>query len=546
MNFQYCFSNSDSDDDSDNNNNNVVKEYTPKDVYRLAGRKNTDKLSQALKSGNNTTNWYRDKEFGYTALHNAVENERVKCIGILIDAGVDIESRDDDGRTALNNSVHLACLGHVSTMYELLNRGADIESKDNDGRTALMKAVANDYDGCDFIDEQVACISSLLERGANIESMDNDGNTALAIAAGESSIDKCISLLLDNGANVESKNVLGNTPLLESVDQDSLTSVRILLLDGHADVESKDNEDWTALMKAASRGHLKCLTILCNMFADLNTKNNRGFNACHMAAERGETQCLQILIDRGANTNCGNINLYLPIHSAAVGGKAECIQILIPICLNIDARTTEYQTPLHLATRYGHADCIDILLINGADIEAWCVPWYNPLYIAANFGFSACVRLLLDRMCCILSKNMLERLENHECKQMILDEIQHRLRRKAFDSFIDYHIKYPLLINSIYLSCFPSGDLRPATPTIGWPRADALRNKYYFDEVLFYVHLFVANELAKKLPHKKTRSSSRRCSNIVSCLAKNNDDTSTLMTVLSDRLKMFLAPPSWT
>ena len=83
-----------------------------------------------------------------------------------------------------------------------------------------------------------------------------------------------------------------------------------------------------------------------------------------------------------------------------------------------------------------------------------------------------------------------------------------------------------------------------ASPAIGWDRAEAVRNKYYFDEVLFYVHVYVANELAKKaMPsQKRTRASSRRCSNIQAYLATNSDDTSTLMTVLSDRLKMYLKP----
>ena len=141
---------------------------------------------------------------------------------------------------------------------------------------------------------------------------------------------------------------------------------------------------------------------------------------------------------------------------------------------------------------------------------------------------------------------MIDNIQHPECKQMILDEIQDRLRRAAFDSFISHHIEYPPLIHNIYSTCYPSGDLRVASPAIGWDRAEAVRNKYYFDEVLFYVHVYVANELAKKaMPsQKRTRASSRRCSNIQAYLATNSDDASTLMTVLSDRLKMYLKPGS--
>jgi hypothetical protein len=120
---------------------------------------------------------------------------------------------------------------------------------------------------------------------------------------------------------------------------------------------------------------------------------------------------------------------------------------------------------------------------------------------------------------------------------MIIDEIQHRLRRAAFDSFISHHIEYPPFIDIIYLTCYPSGDLRVASPAIGWYRAEAVRQKYYFDEIFFHVHMHVANVLSKK-----AHGTLARYNQFQDYLAKKNDDTSTLMTVLSDRLKEYLKP----
>ena len=53
--------------------------------------------------------------------------------------------------------------------------------------------------------------------------------------------------------------------------------------------------------------------------------------------------------------------------------------------------------------------------------------------------------------------------------------------------------------DQIYSSTvLPSGDLRVATPPdpVGWSRAETIRNKHYFDEILFYAHLYVTNEQA--------------------------------------------------
>ena len=124
---------------------------------------------------------------------------------------------------------------------------------------------------------------------------------------------------------------------------------------------------------------------------------------------------------------------------------------------------------------------------------------------------------------------------------MIIGEIQHRLRRAAFDSFISHHIEYPPFIDIIYTTSYPSGDLRVAAPEVGWPRAEAVRNKCYFDEILLYVHLHVANTLSNSRSGKrKTRALFGRYSQFQDYLAKNSNHTSTLMTVLSDRLKMYL------
>ena len=96
-----------------------------------------------------------------------------------------------------------------------------------------------------------------------------------------------------------------------------------------------------------------------------------------------------------------------------------------------------------------------------------------------------------------------------------------------------HHIEYPPYINSIYSRCYPTGDLIVTAPTIGWHEAQRIRNKYYFDEVFYYLHMHVAKIC--------TQASSNTASSITQ-LATDSDATSKLMTVLVDRLKLFLKP----
>jgi ankyrin repeat protein len=76
---------------------------------------------------------------------------------------------DDEGRTAL-----MLQFNDKQTVRSLLDAGADLEAKDQKGWTALMYAVDHLYE------EKVAV---LLEAGANVNAAGRNGETALTIAA---------------------------------------------------------------------------------------------------------------------------------------------------------------------------------------------------------------------------------------------------------------------------------------------------------------------------------------------------------------------------
>ena len=112
--------------------------YTPKDVYNFARDGDVDELIIALNQGDNSSIWYR--ESGWTALHWAALSDNMNIVEILLDRGIDINSKDNNDNTAL----HLAAIkGNINIVEILLDRGIDINSKGNDGRTALHWAASN-------------------------------------------------------------------------------------------------------------------------------------------------------------------------------------------------------------------------------------------------------------------------------------------------------------------------------------------------------------------------------------------------------------------
>jgi hypothetical protein len=115
---------------------------------------------------------------------------------------------------------------------------------------------------------------------------------------------------------------------------------------------------------------------------------------------------------------------------------------------------------------------------------------------------------------------------------MILDEVTHRLKRKAFDDFINAYIEYPLYKTLVYITCYPTGNLQRSEPDIGWAGAEEVRDRYYFDEILFNLHMGVA--------HVLSNTQDTLISSSVHELARSSNRTYTLMSVMAAELRDYL------
>ena len=103
-----------------------------------------------------------------TSLQTAAFHGNTQAVQILLDAGADIEAKDNQGRTPL----HLA-LSAASTMRFLIGAGADIKAKDYKGWTPLHLAVMWNCP---------QDIRILLDAGADASSTDKQGRTPLRLA----------------------------------------------------------------------------------------------------------------------------------------------------------------------------------------------------------------------------------------------------------------------------------------------------------------------------------------------------------------------------
>jgi ankyrin repeat protein len=89
--------------------------------------------------------------YGWTALHLAIQNNDSETIKTLLKVGANFEAKKARCIGGYNTTplALAARLGHVDAAQTLLKAGADIEGKTTDGRTAL--AIAAYYGKVDAI-----------------------------------------------------------------------------------------------------------------------------------------------------------------------------------------------------------------------------------------------------------------------------------------------------------------------------------------------------------------------------------------------------------
>lgn len=153
--------------------------------------------------------------------------ESAELAKLLIEAGADVNARDNSGETALMQAVRGE---NLDTMKLLINHGADVNAQDNQGETALMKCVS--------IGEEE--IKLLIEAGADVNIKDNEGKTALIHAAirGPSFI---VQLLLENGADININDNNSKTALMYAEERGTERAIALLGTGGQEYISSLKN-----------------------------------------------------------------------------------------------------------------------------------------------------------------------------------------------------------------------------------------------------------------------------------------------------------------
>lgn len=146
-----------------------------------------------------------------------------------------------------------ACSRDIDEVCKLLVKGVDVNARDDDGKTPLHGAARNG---------RSKIVALLLENGADVNAQDKDGLTPLHNATGiiplaflrKSSFGTTTALLILGDADVNLQDNNGLAPLHYAARR-GLTDIAALLVASGAEVNMRNKDGATPLSEAVRTGH---------------------------------------------------------------------------------------------------------------------------------------------------------------------------------------------------------------------------------------------------------------------------------------------------
>jgi ankyrin repeat protein len=244
----------------------IVPPYVPEYLLRLKGNR-----SRPQHPTLNIEKYFEQDEDGYTKLHIAILHNIEPAINVLVNFAepAHLNIRNYSGQTALHLSV---LLGMSTIVRKLIDAGADINIRDNRCNTPLHLAVLNKDTNCVQIITSAIhppVYGSEVSPIANLEQWNYDGESCFYVACKLRSI-SIMGLLVKIGANVNAREGRsGYSPL-------------------HFAVETHANEV------------VKFLCEDCESIVNLDAENYGGFTAFQLGLLTSQEEVADYLVKKGA------------------------------------------------------------------------------------------------------------------------------------------------------------------------------------------------------------------------------------------------------
>lgn len=186
---------------------------------------------------------------------------------------------------SLNEAVQL---NDIVLVNALIDAGADVNEKDENGEAPLHIAVVEGY-------REIA--SLLIEKGAEVNVGNLRGLTPLHAAAWRGFRDVAL-LLIASGADVNARENRDAVTPLHTAALAGREETAALLIERGADVNAKSSKALTPLHAAAMAGDRETVALLIDSGADINARSKDGLTPQQMASAKNHKGVVELLKSR--------------------------------------------------------------------------------------------------------------------------------------------------------------------------------------------------------------------------------------------------------
>lgn len=355
-------------------------EMTPGQMFRKATKDGDLQTIETLLSLGFDPNAPVDGH-GFKPLWYAISSGHAEVVELLLGAHADPNAKPSNDpfsatplRLALQND-------NMRIAQDLVLSGARVDTKGNDGRTALYYEVRHAH---------LDAIQFLLDRGADLNVRDTAGDSLLDDAVWTGPVDT-VALLLAHGARLnEPQTQTGATPINEAACRGYSALVQYLL-QFHPDLGIPDKRGNTPLDNAVRFGREDVALLLLE--AEQKSPQTSLGKLMDTSSRRNEPRIIEAVLQRGVPANGILPSGSTPLQAATLAGAAKAVQVLLD-----NGADPNLGAPLEDAALKGYDSIVRLLLDHGAFVDqADGDSGETALYAAASFGKTAVVKLLLSQ-----------------------------------------------------------------------------------------------------------------------------------------------------
>ena len=328
-------------------------------------------------------------DMGRSPLHWSCRSGALAVVKMLAEAGAGVCGRCNFGNTCL---IHAAFFGHTETVRYLVGleglQGVKVNHKADDDWSALSGAVRQKH---------ADVVKVLIDAGADIETRNKDLWTPLLLSSQNGGL-RIVKMLVEAGAGVSATQRGGSTSLMIAAVFGHTETVRYLVGLPQVDVSHKDKKGFTSLLASAEKPGAGVVQLLIDAGADIEIRHSDdGRSPLLVASRRGNPRVVEVLVRAGADVCVTDNNGYTCLSLAAYYGQTETVRTLL--CMpevDVNQSNSSCNTALHYAVAQKNSDVVQLLIDAGADVEAKNSLGSTPLHCACQVGKLDITQMLVE------------------------------------------------------------------------------------------------------------------------------------------------------